>query len=175
MTAALATPSDLEPPHASAGGEDPPERPSADFLVVTRPDLGQAGLRSLRGFSAGDLLVPFRALRVHAAPTRMTLQVSEAEHVELSPPWLSFVNHACAPNVRFDPDLWHLVAERDIAPGDELTFFYPSTEWTMATPFDCRCGADSCLGRIDGASRIPRERLGSRWLARHIRDRLAPL
>lgn len=23
--------------------------------------------------------------------------------------------------------------------GDELTFFYPSTEWSMAQPFDCLC------------------------------------
>jgi hypothetical protein len=166
-------PAGAEPLHAAAGDDDPPERPPADFLVDGRPDLGQSRLRSLRAFSAGELIAPFRALRVHAAPTRMTVQVSEADHVELSPAWLAFVNHSCAPNVRFDPDLWHLVAERAIASGDELTFFYPSTEWTMATPFACRCGAPGCLGRIDGASRIPAQRLGSWWLARHIRARLA--
>jgi hypothetical protein len=173
MTSDHTNPSDAEPPHATAGDEDPPERPPADFLVVARPDLGQSGLRSLRAFAAGDRLTPFTALRVHDAPSRMTVQVSGTEHIELAPAWLAFTNHSCDPNTRFDPDVWHLVAERDIAPGDELTFFYPSTEWDMATPFDCHCGASSCIGRVDGASRVPAERLGGRWLARHIRDRLA--
>jgi len=35
-----------------------------------------------------------------------------------------------------------VVAARDLAADDELTFFYPSTEWSMAEPFDCWCGAE---------------------------------
>ena len=34
-----------------------------------------------------------------------------------------------------------LTALRPISEGDELTFFYPSTEWAMAEPFECGCGA----------------------------------
>jgi hypothetical protein len=175
MTPDHTNPSDSEPFHASAGDEDPPERPPADFLVVSRPDLGQSCLRSLRAFSAGDLLAPFDALRHHEAPSRMTVQVSETDHIELSPSWLAFINHSCEPNTRFDPALRALVAEREIAPGDELTFFYPSTEWDMATPFDCRCGALRCIGRIDGASRLGPSVLAGYWVSAHIRRLLASL
>lgn len=36
---------------------------------------------------------------------------------------------------------WNFRALRDIQPGDELSFFYPSTEWEMAQGFECKCGA----------------------------------
>lgn len=48
-------------------------------------------------------------------------------------------------------------ALQDVAPGAELTFFYPSTEWDMETPFDCCCGAAGCLGRIAGAKHLSDE------------------
>jgi len=35
--------------------------------------------------------------------------------------------------------------------GDELSFYYPSTEWEMTQSFDCLCGTASCLGKISGA------------------------
>ncbi len=173
MTPDRANAPDAEPSHAAAGDEDPPERPPADFLVVARPDLGQSSLRSLRAFAPGDPLAAFRPHTLQAAPTRMTVQMSETEHIELAPSWLAFINHSCDPNARFDPDVRHLVAERAIAPGDELTFFYPSTEWSMATPFDCRCGAARCLGRIDGAARLDPARLAGFWLSGHVRRLLA--
>jgi hypothetical protein len=51
-------------------------------------------------------------------------------------------------------------------------FFYPSTEWSMAQPFDCLCGTPSCRGRITGARDMPPEQLEGVWLNRHIRDLL---
>jgi len=61
-----------------------------------------------------------------------------------------------------------LVAIRPIAEGDELTFFYPSTEWAMAEPFECGCGAGECIGRISGAREIPLSVLGRYRLNPHI-------
>jgi hypothetical protein len=46
---------------------------------------------------------------------------------------------------------------QDIVAGDELTFFYPSTEWAMAQPFQCFCGANSCLHEIRGAAFLAHE------------------
>ncbi|CAL3973576.1 unnamed protein product [Diplocarpon coronariae] len=60
-----------------------------------------------------------------------------------------------------------------LAPGDELTFFYPSTEWDMAQGFDCLCGARACRGYISGAKEMPREQLDGMWLNAHIRSLLA--
>ena len=76
-------------------------------------------------------LVPFHATRMHDRPSRLTLQVSEHEHIELGPAFLECVNHGCDPNVAFDVEHWVLRALRPVAPGDELVFFYPSTEWAM--------------------------------------------
>ncbi|HUR65129.1 MAG TPA: hypothetical protein VMZ03_02160, partial [Chitinophagaceae bacterium] len=45
-----------------------------------------------------------------------------------------------------------LVALKDLQPGDELVFFYPSTEWKMTQSFNCYCGSPKCLGKIRGAA-----------------------
>jgi hypothetical protein len=68
-----------------------------------------------------------------------------------------FANHSC------DPNLWlidsvTLVARRNIAPGEELTFdyatFYEIDDWVVAE--DCQCGADDCRGLVMGSDwRIP--------------------
>jgi hypothetical protein len=38
--------------------------------------------------------------------------------------------------------------------GEELTFFYPSTEWDMDQGFSCFCGSKACLGYISGAKHM---------------------
>ena len=45
-----------------------------------------------------------------------------------------------------------LVALREIEYDEEMTFFYPSTEWQMTQPFNCYCGHVNCLGQIKGAA-----------------------
>ena len=47
------------------------------------------------------------------------------------------------------------MAGRDIAAGEELTYFYPSTEWEMDRPFRCLCGAPDCVGVVSGAKAPP--------------------
>jgi hypothetical protein len=55
-----------------------------------------------------------------------------------------------------------------------LSFFYPSTEWEMAQPFDCWCGAgeDKCFGRVQGAINLDTERLGQYYLNGYIMEML---
>lgn len=61
-----------------------------------------------------------------------------------------------------------------IKAGDELTFFYPSSEWSMSQPFECKCGAGEgiCKGTIAGAKEMGRERLKGYWLNPHIEELL---
>ena len=59
-----------------------------------------------------------------------------------------------------------------IRPDDEITFFYPSTEWEMANPFECECGMPECLGTIQGAAFIPRSVLRRYHMAEHIENLL---
>jgi len=61
---------------------------------------------------------------------------------------------------------------RDIEPGDELVYFYPSMQWEMAEMFDCKCGAVDCLGRIGGASQLPAGAWERHLLAVHISSSL---
>lgn len=65
-----------------------------------------------------------------------------------------------------------LVGPKGLQPGDELTFFYPSTEWSMAQPFTCLCGHQSCRGTISGAKDMTARQLEGTWLNGHIRELL---
>ncbi len=61
-----------------------------------------------------------------------------------------------------------VIALKPIRAGDELTFFYPATEWAMDRPFDCRCRSGRCLGQVQGASQLPAHVLQGHRLSPHI-------
>jgi D-alanine-D-alanine ligase-like ATP-grasp enzyme len=130
------------------------------------------GLYSRRAWLAWEVVSPLRFGAANAGPTRWTVQFSQASHAEPQPFQLRYVNHSCAPNVQFDLEGGILRAIRDIEPGDELVYFYPSTEWEMAETFDCKCGSVDCLGRIGGASQLPSGVWERQLLAGHIRASL---
>ncbi|EXJ91019.1 hypothetical protein A1O1_04126 [Capronia coronata CBS 617.96] len=118
-----------------------------------------------------------------------TVQVSETQHIELNCDFL-YLNHSCEPSLELHvvPDGGDLdnakpvievrvAARRDehgnpqgIKPGDELTFFYPSTEWIMDQPFECRCATKSCKGWISGARDMTPDQLRGYFLNAHIED-----
>lgn len=152
--------------------DDPLERiPDAVRVDFHEGLAGQRCLKSRLHFEAGDVLAGFFAKRHTRTPHRMTVQVGESSHIELGPHCIELINHSCDPNVFFDVVRFEVVALRAIAPGDELTFFYPSTEWHMESPFHCECGSPRCLGRVDpiaGAGRMGRERLAGHRLSPHI-------
>lgn len=60
-----------------------------------------------------------------------------------------FINHSCAPNAeaQLEEDRVWIVALRDVAPGEEITFNYGyDLDDYRAHP--CRCGAPACVGYI---------------------------
>ena len=132
---------------------------------------GHFVLRSTAARKAGETLCDFGC--VPAPQTRYTIQISADQHAELVPGFLRLASHGCQPNLIFDVDTRRVEVLTDVHVGDELTFFYPSTEWDMAEPFDCWCGAPGCLGRVAGAKHAPRGLLRGNWLARHIREAIA--
>jgi hypothetical protein len=83
-------------------------------------------------------------------PTRYTIQIAEHEHIDAGNNLWAVINHACAPNCVVDVQQRVIRAICPIMAGDELTFNYATTEWEMATPFDCTCQAAHCPGRIMG-------------------------
>jgi len=116
--------------------------------------------------------VSFSAGKTLSQPTYLTVQVTETEHITLNPVFLQYINHSCAPNVFFDTYSFELIALKAIEPGDELTFFYPSTEWNMVQPFACTCGSKDCLQTISGAANINRQTLTQYKLTRFIQSML---
>ncbi|KIW17012.1 hypothetical protein PV08_04203 [Exophiala spinifera] len=114
-----------------------------------------------------------------------SVQVSENQHIELNTD-LVFINHSCEPSLEFhvlsdasdQPVLELRVATRvdenghprGLSVGDELTFFYPSTEWEMQQTFKCLCGTKSCHGEIRGAKYMTPEQLRGYFINAHIED-----
>lgn len=59
------------------------------------------------------------------------------------------INHSCSPNCESQQArgrIW-IVARRDIAPGEELTYDY-GFDYGEARNHPCRCGAPDCAGYI---------------------------
>jgi hypothetical protein len=149
--------------------------------VVVAAD-GSRSLRALAHLGPGAVLVAFRAAEEVAAPSRHSIQLDAHRHALIEPDALRYTNHSCDPNVHIDVAGMRIVALRRIEPNDEITYFYPSTEWLMAEPFTCSCGSERCIGRIAGAIELATAILARYELAEHVvrllrqqrRDAVAP-
>jgi len=65
------------------------------------------------------------------------------------------LNHSCEPTCGLS-GATILVALRDIAPGEELTFDYATCDGSDYDEFDCLCQASTCRGTVTGADwRMP--------------------
>ena len=101
------------------------------FKVVRQgtPESFSSRLVAERDYPKGAVIANLEGLT--PGPKRYSsVQISEEEHIELNSD-LVFMNHSCEPSTRMDVDKRAVVAAKDLVPGDELTFFYPSTEWDM--------------------------------------------
>jgi len=83
-------------------------------------------------------------------PSKYTIQIGAQVHVLPDSQLWRWINHSCAPNCHIDFCTWSCVTSRAIQRDEELTFNYLTTEWDMAEPFVCRCGAANCYGCIAG-------------------------
>jgi SET domain-containing protein len=62
----------------------------------------------------------------------------------------AFVNHSCDPNCetdQIDRRIW-IIALRDIAGGEELTYDYNIYDSEPGDPASCHCGAPACRGTM---------------------------
>jgi SET domain len=140
--------------------------------VLKDTETGHQYLHSTQAFQPGDIISHFSAAGVFSEPSYLTVQTGDDTHITLQPQFLQYINHSCSPNAFFDTTTMQLVCIAQILPGDQFTFFYPSTEWQMAQPFDCRCSTPACIGQVAGASQIDREVLGRYRLTDYILGKL---
>ncbi|KAF2242292.1 hypothetical protein BU26DRAFT_400657, partial [Trematosphaeria pertusa] len=163
-----------------------PDAPSDTVPAWVQPDLSRLlrvehlpGAFASRSVSLVDLPAGAVFARITnptpASCAYTSVQASRDLHIELNCD-LVFINHSCRPTLVFDMARWEVrvdpALKGGLNAGDELTFFYPSTEWHMAQPFDCRCQAAECRGTISGAKDMSTEVLSRYWLNAHIEEML---
>lgn len=102
-----------------------------DFKVVRQgsPESFSSRLVAVRDFPKGATIAALEGL-TPGEKRYSTVQISETKHIELNSD-LVFMNHSCDPSAHMEVDRMLVTAAKDISVGDELTFFYPSTEWDM--------------------------------------------
>ena len=126
-----------------------------------------------QAYNKGDVICDIPKEKVVNKPNRFTVQISRTEHTDVGK--LAALNHSCDPNVILDTLNLKVVARRDIARGEELSFFYPSTEWEMDAPFICLCGSSNCIHVVAGARFLPLSVLETHYLNVHIREEMIEL
>jgi hypothetical protein len=140
--------------------------------VLLNISSGQKCFSATRAFSPGEVISRFRAGSTQSYATYLTVQTGPDKHITLQPEYLQYINHSCDPNVFFDTKRMELVCLKPLQAGDELTFFYPSTEWDMAQPFVCNCGSKECLQLINGASHLDKSTLKKYRLTDFIKQQV---
>ncbi|KAF8998546.1 hypothetical protein BDQ17DRAFT_1391700 [Cyathus striatus] len=163
-----------------------------EFVVEFAPGDFRSGLKSLKAingadvqkvFEAGEIMAYLGRERVTVGPkayTSVQCGKDPNDHIELNSD-LVYINHSCEPSIAFNlssPDVskWNIQALRRIKVGEMLTFFYPSTEWSMDQPFECVCGTPSCLRTIQGAKYLSKQDLQARgyvspWIIELVTER----
>ena len=126
-----------------------------------------------QAYKTGDVICEIPKDKVVNKPNRFTVQIGRTEHTDVGK--LAALNHSCDPNVILDTTNMEMVARRDIEKGEELSFFYPSTEWEMDAPFICLCGSSNCIHVVAGARFLPLSVLETHYLNAHIREEMIEL
>lgn len=126
-----------------------------------------------RAYTKGEVICPIPSENIMDKPNRFTVQIARDRHTHVGK--LAALNHSCDPNVILDTETMQMIACKDIQKGEELYFFYPSTEWQMDAPFICLCGASNCIHVVAGARFLPLSTLEHHYLNPHIREEMIDL
>ncbi len=108
---------------------------------------------------AGSLVIEYVGEEISKAESARRCEAGNTFIFELDEEWdidggagwnpARFLNHSCAPNCDSEligRQIW-IVARRDIAAGEELTFNY-GYDWVDYRDHPCHCGTPECVGYI---------------------------
>jgi hypothetical protein len=126
-----------------------------------------------QSYRKGEVICSIPSENIVDKPTRFTVQITKDRHTHVGK--LAALNHSCDPNVILDTEHMVMIARRDINKNEELSFFYPATEWEMQAPFICLCGSTNCIHVVAGARFLPLSTLEGHYLSRHIRETIIEL
>ena len=152
--------------------------PDRDRLLEVRTSEGsfRSGVAAKFDLPPGALFARITGIHLQSLQNYRTAQAGRDLHVELNSD-IYFTNHSCDPTLERHMEKFEIRvrSDRALKEGEMLSFFYPSTEWTMAQAFDCWCGAGEgkCYKRIDGAGKMDEAVLKRYWLNGYIEELLA--
>jgi SET domain-containing protein len=129
---------------------------SSKLEVRPHPDKGGWGVHAVEQVERGELLTLWggkvvRHEEINEIEGGKYLQVEEElylQTVTVDEPADRF-NHSCDPNAGISGQVG-LVAMREIAPGEEVTFDYAMCDGSPYDEFTCACGSTLCRGRVSG-------------------------
>jgi SET domain len=133
----------------------------------------QRSLHAATAFKPGQVITKFLAGVTQSYATYLTIQTGIDKHITLQPDCLQYINHSCNPTTFFDTAAMELICIKPIDAGDELSFFYPGTEWEMSRPFVCNCQSKDCLQLINGAAHLDKSTAEKYRLTDFIKRQLA--
>ena len=114
--------------------------------LYIRQERNKAAVYSARPYRAGQPILRFEPIIWRVLRDAETVEHPSGGHI--FHPLLARVTHSCAPNCRVSFSQRSLIALRDIEAGEAVTFDYRTTEKRLVSPFQCRCGSSSCVGRL---------------------------
>lgn len=134
--------------------DDVLERPA----IEVRDNAGFKGVYAKQAIKRDSIIFHLKGT-ISTRPSKYTIQLGSNQHLnfpairrpnnDVDYCW-QYLNHCCEPNGYLNTAERTFRALRDIAPGEEISFNYLTTESEMAEPFNCFCGSTHCFGFIQG-------------------------
>ena len=146
-----------------------PEQDPSPLLEFRPSPIQGLGAFAAAPICAGKLMLEYVGEKITKAESVRRCEAGNTFIFELDDEWdidggvgwnpARFLNHSCAPNCdaeNIEGQIW-IVARREIACGEELTFNY-GYDWEDHREHPCRCGAPECVGYIVAEEFFPRLR-----------------
>ena len=140
---------------------------SAADLLIRRSGIHGYGCYTNVPIAEGTHIVEYTGVRLskeqadelyNDRPDTYLFGIGEGDYVVDGDSVAAFINHACDPNCEtdeFDERIW-IIAARDIAAGEELTYDYNLYDGDDDDEAICRCGSKNCRGSMHGEEELER-------------------
>lgn len=160
-----------------------PQKTTSEWAKVRGSAIHGSGMFASKPIPAGTRVIEYTGERITKAEAHRrellrqrrlrgggdgniyTFELTRRHDIDGRVPWNTarFINHSCEPNCEsriVRGRVW-ILALRDIAPGEELTYDY-GYDFENHGDHPCRCGASGCAGYIVKSSQRWRVRRAAR-------------
>jgi hypothetical protein len=127
--------------------------------VVKAPEKGGHAVQAIQPIAAREVVAVWGGRVVNAEQAAAlppgfrehNIQIEEGLYLApiIADDESDYVNHSCDPNCGLAGQIV-LMAMRDIAAGEEITFDYAMADGDGYDVFPCACSAPSCRGQVSG-------------------------